>query len=104
MLNLCRGGNGKPGHRAIAFDGESCPWCQDKEQTAEKISDLEAEVSTLEDQLKFVASELKDVRADLTALNMKMAPDYEGIIESRKEMKEGQQKVRDDHPELILDK
>jgi hypothetical protein len=65
---------------------DSCPVCS----SYRKYDDLEAE--------------LKEVKADLTELNLKMAPDYEGIIESRKEMKEKRQEIRDDHPELILDK
>jgi hypothetical protein len=51
MLNICRGGNGLPGHKDIVFEGQFCPWC--KEISAENV-----ELTKLKEELEALKSKL----------------------------------------------
>ena len=53
MLNICGGGRGVAGHKEIAFEGQFCPWCKDREAMACKVADLMEEIIILKDQLRF---------------------------------------------------
>jgi hypothetical protein len=51
-MEICRGGRGVAGHKEIAHEGLTCPWCKDREAIAGKIADLMEEIMLLKDKLQ----------------------------------------------------
>jgi hypothetical protein len=59
-MEICRGGRGVAGHKEIAHEGLTCPWCKDREAIAGKVADLMDELSLLRGEIKELEAQLND--------------------------------------------
>ncbi len=54
-MNICRGGNGRPAHKPMAYNddfGADCPFCIMREDMAGQIAELKEKIEELNEEIK----------------------------------------------------